>query len=358
MASFQDYHSTNRLFTLICDTLTHMRQQLTALLLVYAMALPMMVRAADAVPVTRVITFPTDASLTFSDDYGDPRSGHAHIGIDILGPKMTPLYAAVDGRVSYLVIPEATWGYEIVLQDADNWSYAYIHVNNDTPGTDDDMGGPEHAYAPGIERGTVVHKGQLIGWMGDSGDAENVTSHLHFEIHQPDGTPVDPYPSLVAARYPGTYSVSDAKAASPSINVDKGLVPSGASVCTSDTLIKLASGSAVYYCGADGKRYVFPNDRVYFSWYTDFKNVITLKDAQMASISLGGLVTYRPGVKMVKIESQPNVYAVEKDGTLRWIKSPAIAASLYGTTWNKKVDDISDAFFSSYKMGDPIVAIR
>ncbi len=318
---------------------------------------PLTAFAADETPFTRVITFPTDTSLTFSDDYGDPRSGHSHIGIDILGPKMTPLYAAVDGYVR-LVIPEASWGYEITIRDAEGWTYNYIHVNNDTPGTDDDLGGPEHAYAPGIENGAMVHAGDLVGWMGDSGNAENVTSHLHFEIHQPDDTPIDPYPSLVAARYPGTYSVDDAKAASPDINTDKSLVVATETNCVSGSLIKPKTSSAVYYCGADGKRYVFPNDRVYFSWYADFKNVTTIDDAQLASISLGGLVTYRPGVKLVKIESLPNVYAIEKGGILRWIKSPEIAASLYGSTWNKKVDDISDAFFGSYKIGEPVTSVR
>jgi len=335
-----------------------MKYSLTLLALLAMTAAPQLAHAADAIPVTRVITFPTDGSLTFTDDYGDPRSGHPHIGIDILGPKMTPLYAAIDGRVSYVVNPEASWGYEIVLQDADGWTYHYIHVNNDTPGTDDGLGGPEHAYAPGIERGASVTKGQLVGWMGDSGNAEDITSHLHFEIHQPNGDPIDPYPSLVAARYPGTYSADEAKAASPDINTDKGLQVSGSANCVSGSLIKSASNSAVYYCGADGRRYVFPNDRVYFSWYVDFKNVVTISDAQLASVGLGGLVTYRPGVKLVKVESLPNVYAVEKGGTLRWVKTPTIAASLYGSTWNKKVDDISDAFFSSYKIGDPIVATR
>ena len=334
-------------------------ERITALLVAACLALsPLAVRAADAAPVTRVITFPTDPALTFTDDYGDPRAGHPHIGIDILGPKMTPLYAAVDGIVRNVEIPEASWGYEIVLKDADGWSYNYLHVNNDTPGTDDGLGGPEYAYAPGIQRGAVVHKGQLVGWMGDSGNAEDVASHLHFEIHQPDGTPVDPYPSLIAARYPGTYAPAEAKAASPDINADKGLMAASGASCVSGSLIKSTASSALYYCGADGKRYVFPNDRVYFSWYTDFSNVTTVSDAQLASIGLGGLVTYRPGVKMVKIESLPNVYAVEKGGTLRWIVDPTIAASLYGSDWSKNVDDISVAFFGSYKIGDPIVATR
>jgi len=346
-------------FSLVLCYLVCMKQNLIVLAVVCLILLPLSLRAAEVVPVKRVIAFPTDPALTFTDNYGDPRSGHSHIWIDILGPKMTPLYAAVDGTVDYLVIPEARWGYEVVLEDAEGWSYHYIHMNNDTPGTDDGLGGPENAYAPGIKRGAAVQKGQLIGWMGDSGNAETIASHLHFEIHQPDGTPINSYASLVAAQSPfGTYFLDEVRAASPDINVDRGLVAISGASCVSGSLTKSKTNSAVYYCGADGKRYVLPNDRVYFSWYTDFKTVITVSDAQLVSIRLGGLVTYRPGVKMVKIESMPNVYTVEKGGTLRWVQTSVLAASLYGATWNKKVDDISDAFFGGYKIGEPISMLR
>jgi len=312
---------------------------------------------AQSTSTVRVIAFPTDATLTFTDNYGDPRSGHPHIGIDILGPKMTPLYAAVDGVVSYLVNPEASWGYQIVLKDSEGWTYHYIHVNNDSPGTDDGAGGVVNAYAPGLVRGSIVQKGQLVGWMGDSGNAEDIASHLHFEIHQPNGDPVDPYASLNAALGPGTYDVSEAAEASMDINTDKGLVTTGGTNCISGSLIKSLANTAVYYCGANGKRYVFPNDRVYFTWYADFKNVATIPTEQLASVPLGGIITYKPGSKLVKIESLPNVYAVERGGLLRWVKSPSIAASLYGINWAKKVDDISDAFFGSYVIGEPIASI-
>lgn len=305
----------------------------------------------------RPIVFPTDASLTVDDNYGVDRSGgRVHEGIDIMGPKLTPLYAAVDGRIRHLNIPEETWGYAIVLQDDEGYTYHYLHVNNDTPGTDDGEGGEEHAYAPGIAEDVRVSKGQLIGWMGDSGNAESAGSHLHFEIRL-GGEPINPYPSLVAARYPGTYSRTEAAAASPDINTDRGLT-GGGGACTSGSLIKSASNSTVYYCGADGKRYIFPNDRVYFSWYANFSSVITITDEQLAALPLGGLVTYKPGSKMVKIESLPNVYAIEKGGVLRWVKTPAIAASLYGSDWAKKVDDVSDAIFGSYKIGEPITTSR
>lgn len=316
-----------------------------------------LVFAQTTSPDLRSIVFPTDASLTVDDNFGNERSGgRLHEGIDIMGPKMTPLYSAIDGRVRRLNIPEETWGYAIVLQDDDGYTYHYLHVNNDTPGTDDGNGGEEHAYAPGIEQGARVSRGQLIGWMGDSGNAENIASHLHFEIRL-DGVAINPYPSLAAARYPGTYDRTYVASTSPDINTDRGLTGSGGA-CVSGSLVKSSTNSAVYYCGADGKRYIFPNDRVYFSWYADFKSVLTISESQLAALPLGGLVTYKPGSRMIKIESLPNVYAVEKGGVLRWIKTPTIAASLYGTDWSKKVDDVSDAIFGSYKMGEPIVAAR
>jgi hypothetical protein len=118
-------------------------------------------------------------------------------------------------------------------------------------------------------------------------------------------------------------------------------------------LIK-ASGPAVYYYGADGKRYVFPYLKVYNSWYSDFSSVKTITDEQLATITIGGNVTYKPGVKMVKINTDPKVYAVAAKGTLRWIKTEQIAKELYGDNWANLVEDVPDAFFVNYQMGEPI----
>jgi hypothetical protein len=311
--------------------------------------------ATSSTALIRAIVYPTEKTVPLSNDFGQARSGHTHEGNDLIGAKMVPLYAAVSGRVESVENPEASWGYEITLEDADGYQYHYLHVNNDTPGTDDGAGGIEHAYAPGIVRGAQVTAGQLVGWMGDSGNAETVGAHLHFEIRKPDGTAIDPYPSLSAALNAGKYVIAVAKAESPDINTDKGLLPTGATVpCLSGSLVKSVSSTALYYCGANGKRYGFPNERVYFSWYTNFNGVQTLTNEGLAAIPLGGNVTYRPGVKLVKIESVPKVYAVQKGGVLRWIQTSAQAASLYGKTWNKNVDDLSDAYFTNYTIGDPI----
>lgn len=153
---------------------------------------------------TRVITFPVIGVTHYSDDFGAPRAGHTHQGNDVIGHKGQPLIAAVNGTVQFVTWPEASYGYMVSLKDTAGYEYWYLHINNDTPGTDDGNGGGDFAYAPGIDNGYPVTAGQLIGWMGDSGDAENTVSHLHFEIHDPSGTAFDPYPSLQAANHIAT----------------------------------------------------------------------------------------------------------------------------------------------------------
>jgi len=122
----------------------------------------------------------------------------------------------------------------------------------------------------------------------------------------------------------------------------------------SGDLVKSDAASAVYYFAGDGKRYVFPTERTYFTWYADFSTVKTISAGELSSLPLGGNVTYKPGVKMLKIQSDPTVYAISKTGILRAIGSEAVATALYGATWNKQIDDLPDAFFVNYKVGAPI----
>lgn len=127
-----------------------------------------------------------------------------------------------------------------------------------------------------------------------------------------------------------------------------------ASALAPGDLIRGSSFSAVYYYGKDGMRYVFPNDKTYFTWYTNFNGVKWLSDADLSTIQIGGNVTYKPGVKMLKINSDPKVYALARGGELRAVASEDIAKSLYGNNWNKMIDDVSDGFFSNYHIGSVI----
>lgn len=119
-------------------------------------------------------------------------------------------------------------------------------------------------------------------------------------------------------------------------------------------LIRGSSFSAVYYYGEDGLRYVFPNDKTYFTWYSNFNNVKWLTDSDLSTIQIGGNVTYKPGTRMIKIKSDPRVYTVSRNGLIRAIGSEAVAKSLYGNAWSKQVDDMPDGFFPNYTIGSPI----
>jgi plastocyanin len=120
------------------------------------------------------------------------------------------------------------------------------------------------------------------------------------------------------------------------------------------TLIKGNSYSAVYYFAEDGKRYVFPNEKTYFTWFENFDNIVVIDDRTLGTIPIGGNVTYRPGKKMVKITTDPTVYAVDVGGILRAIGSEQLAETLYNINWNQQIDDLPDAFFINYKMGSPL----
>jgi hypothetical protein len=303
------------------------------------------------------IIFPVQGGASFYNDFNQLSNGaRIHSGNDLMAPKMTPILAARGGRVSFAPMTEPDYGYMISIAGDDGYKYNYIHINNDTPGTDDGLGGAQNAYAPGIQQGAQVIQGQQIAWVGDSGNAESTVPHLHFEIRLPDDTPIDPYQYLKASLKIYIYDIFAVKTASPDINTDKSLVANPAIIlyCTPGSLIRTTQNTSVYYCGADGKRYVFPNAKVYATWYKDFSTVQTIAPEDLANIPLGGNATYRPGMKLVKIQTDPKVYAVDKNGTLRWMSTSALAVKYYGASWAKSVEDIPDAFFASYKIGQPV----
>ena len=153
----------------------------------------------------------------------------------------------------------------------------------------------------------------------------------------------------------GAYSAASASASTPSIDLNMNLlIALPNAVCNAGDLIKTAGSSTVYYCGRDAKRHAFPNERIFYSWFDNFVGVKTVTAGQLASLPLGQNVTYKPGERMIKIQTDPKVYAVSRGGVLRWVQTEAVAVKLYGTNWNRMIDDVSDAFFFNYVIGDPI----
>lgn len=119
------------------------------------------------------------------------------------------------------------------------------------------------------------------------------------------------------------------------------------------------SGSTIYWYSSIGLRHVFPNEKTFLTWfpYHQFDRVITLSDEALASISVGHNVAYRPGSRLIKITTDPKVYAVDGRGVIRWIETEAIAAALYGRNWQKYIDDVPDAFFTNYSIGPSIRSV-
>lgn len=170
-------------------------------------ALPVARAAAATTPTgTEYVkmTFPVfDGPVHYSDDFGACRDGcsRRHEGNDIMGAKLMREVAANDGVVTY-VRADTTGlsGNMLEITGDDGWTYVYIHINNDTPGTDDGANPPKWRFFPSIHKGVRVKAGQFVAYMGDSGNAENTAPHLHFELHRPDGTPISPYTSLRLAQ--------------------------------------------------------------------------------------------------------------------------------------------------------------
>lgn len=195
---------------------------------------------------------------------------------------------------------------------------------------------------------------RIYGW--DQGRVKALAVSSLFRIEGLAPSPEqDGEASVIVEAYDYEVDIETFEAAT--ISADKGLLPTagGTQTCVPDTRLKAKGFDTLYYCGRDGKRYVFPNEKTHRTWYGDsFAGVVEWELADIAKIPLGGNVTYRPGVRMVKIQSANEVFAVAADGTLRYVASEAVAERLYGKNWNTMIDDIPDAFFTNYTIGTPI----
>lgn len=128
--------------------------------------------------------FPVLGEYSYFDDYGAARHQGSHEGNDIMADKGTPVVAVADARVNRLTRTErGLGGIYIWLKRADGVEYYYAHLTS---------------IATGLEEGHRVTAGQVIGTVGNTGDARYGAPHLHFEIRVGGTTPIDPYKHLVA----------------------------------------------------------------------------------------------------------------------------------------------------------------
>lgn len=131
--------------------------------------------------VTEGKTCPVNAATTFTDSWGDPRSGgREHMGVDMIAARGAPLVAIESGTI-VRTADSALGGISIYLTGISGNRYYYAHLDS---------------LAPGIVGGVSVSVGDLVGYNGSSGNATYDTPHLHFQYAPPGGTWINPY-SLV-----------------------------------------------------------------------------------------------------------------------------------------------------------------
>jgi hypothetical protein len=156
--------------------------------------------SAEAAAVPRLI-FPLLGAATFGNDFGDPRGQGVHEGIDIVAPRKAPVLAVEAGTVEFWT---TSWraGCMLYLHGESGTTYLYIHLNNDLGAENDNRGTcvAGVAYANGLRNRAKVAAGEVIAYNGDSGDADGIHPHLHFEVHPGGDGLANPYKHLLRAR--------------------------------------------------------------------------------------------------------------------------------------------------------------
>ena len=158
-----------------------------------AQALGLTPGSAPAVPETPSMTlqaFPVQGKCFFGDTWHVSRgAGRLHEGVDIGAAEGKNVYAVADGRITkqYLVGTNQLTGNGLILRMADGTYFFYAHLLD---------------FAPGIGVGTPVKAGQIIGYVGTTGNSG--VPHLHFEVHPKGGAAINPYPLVKAINGCGT----------------------------------------------------------------------------------------------------------------------------------------------------------
>ena len=122
------------------------------------------------------------------DNFAEKRGGRPHEALDIMAPRGTPVVAVEDGRIARLFrsVPGGLTIYQ--FDPSGRYAYYYAHLDR---------------YADGLAEGAPVRRGDVIGFVGSTGNAHPGAPHLHFTIFRlgPErqwwkGTAVNPYPYL------------------------------------------------------------------------------------------------------------------------------------------------------------------
>jgi len=148
--------------------------------------------ANDSADFSRSIIIPVQgvSAAAIQDTFDETRgTSRRHEATDILAPRGTPVIAADDGVIKKLFLSKPGGNTIYQFDPAEQYSYYYAHLDR---------------YAEGIREGLTVKQGDVIGYVGTTGNAPANTPHLHFGIFKLgpekrwwEGTPINPYPILI-----------------------------------------------------------------------------------------------------------------------------------------------------------------
>jgi murein DD-endopeptidase MepM/ murein hydrolase activator NlpD len=130
----------------------------------------------------------TDLRDTFQEGRGEGRS---HEAVDIMAPRGTPVLAVVEGNVAKIFTSKQGGLTVYQFDNEKQYSYYYAHLDR---------------YAAGLQEGMLLRRGDVLGYVGSSGNADPSAPHLHFSIFRLgadkkwwEGEPINPYPLLIDA---------------------------------------------------------------------------------------------------------------------------------------------------------------
>ena len=143
---------------------------------------------SDGAPEPVAMPIAGISASSLSDTFNETHNGHKHEALDIMAPRGTPVMAAVEGNVAKLFKSEEGGLTVYQFDNRSAYSYYYAHLDH---------------YVAGLTEGTLLRQGQILGYVGSTGNASADAPHLHFAIFKlnPDkkwweGTPVNPLPLL------------------------------------------------------------------------------------------------------------------------------------------------------------------
>jgi hypothetical protein len=277
-------------------------------------------------PFYKRIHAPLPGRIAIGSGFAADRDGGSrhHEGIDLPAPRMTPVLAVATGRV--VLIGEGDCC-SIRIRHDDGWSSSYVHLNNDRWGTDDGLGS---GIVPGLAVGDRVRAGQVIGYVGDSTNAEETRPHLHFSLRMPNGKAIDALESVRRASriddFDGAFADDDGTA-------------------TEHFFDRAASVAGVVACDEDGFA-VCPDD------------ALTAEAAERLVAAVTGHEVVAPVALTLNGFGLAPVLPPLTGADLRaMLEEAALVESLLAVPFGELVDTASDAGIAEDEPAEPLLTV-